>query len=303
MDRRGQARRLKAHGADRTAIDAGELARVLRTPCRTTADLPSALNRWEDLAQALAGQTPVIFLDYDGTLTPIVERPEQAVLSEAMADTLTHLADRCTVTVISGRDLKDVRNRVGIDSIYYAGSHGFEIAGPRRKRIKTEKGLDALPILDTAEDRLRNMLKDISGAEVERKRFSIAVHYRRVADDKTAAVQQAVDDVLASHSGLRQGHGKKVIELQPDVDWDKGKAVERLLEILSLDTAEAVLPIYIGDDVTDEDAFQALRGHGIGIVVHTGDPKPTHARYRLADPFRVRQFLGRLVEALEKGSR
>jgi alpha,alpha-trehalase len=198
--------------------------------------------------------------------------------------------------------LKDVRKRVGLDSIYYAGSHGFEISGPRQQRIETEKGRDALPELDAAEDRLRKMLETISGTEVERKRFSIAVHYRRVADDEIDAVEKTVDEVLGEHGGLRKGRGKKVFELQPDVDWDKGKAVRRLLEILSPDTAEAVLPIYIGDDVTDEDAFQALAGDGLGIVVHAGDPKPTRARYVLADPSRVRRFLENLAAAMEKGS-
>jgi alpha,alpha-trehalase len=301
LDRLGRAPQLRARGADRVAADGKELQRILIPGRQSTDDLPSALGRWTDMARRLSGKKPVVFLDYDGTLTPIVDRPEQAVLSPEMGATLARLAGRCTVAVISGRDLKDVKSRVGLESLYYAGSHGFDIAGPQQERIQNEKGLEALPKLDSAEGRLRGMLRGVDGAEVERKKFSIAVHYRRVAAGEQGAVEGAVDAVVREHGGLRKGTGKKVFEVQPDIAWDKGKALGWLLETLGLQDSPGVLPIYIGDDVTDEDAFKVLAAKGIGIVVHAGDAKRTHARYVLADPSQVGRFLEKLVSALEAG--
>nr|NIP73230.1 trehalose-phosphatase [Gammaproteobacteria bacterium]NIR30345.1 trehalose-phosphatase [Gammaproteobacteria bacterium]NIR98189.1 trehalose-phosphatase [Gammaproteobacteria bacterium]NIT63856.1 trehalose-phosphatase [Gammaproteobacteria bacterium]NIV20860.1 trehalose-phosphatase [Gammaproteobacteria bacterium] len=97
--------------------------------------LPSALERLDEIAERMRDKRPCLFLDYDGTLTPIVARPELAVLSEALRDTLRRLARRAMVAVISGRDLQDVRERVGLSELYYAGSHGFDIAGPAGRRI------------------------------------------------------------------------------------------------------------------------------------------------------------------------
>ena len=156
-----------------------------------------------------------------------------------------------------------------------------------------EKGSEALPALNEAEDELRSLLNDIQGALVERKKYSVAVHYRRVASGQVEMVENKVDDVLQRHSGLRKGHGKKVFELQPDVEWDKGRAVLWLMERLGL-SPEKVRPVYIGDDVTDEDAFRALPEQGTGIVVHGGEERLSYARYGLIDPEEVQTFLHRL---------
>jgi alpha,alpha-trehalase len=230
------------------------------------------------------------FLDYDGTLTPIVERPEQADLSPEMRAILKNLAGRHTLAIVSGRGLKDVQGRVALEGLYYAGSHGFEIDGPGQDRIRNEKGSEALPALNAAENELRKLLTDIQGALVERKKYSVAVHYRRVASGQVEIVENKVDDVLQRHSGLRKGHGKKVFELQPDVEWDKGHAVLWLMEKLGLN-GETVRPIYIGDDVTDEDAFRVLQERGTGIVVHGGEERSSYARYGLVDPQEVLKFL------------
>jgi len=215
------------------------------------------------ILEAAGKRRLAIFLDYDGTLTPIVERPEDAVLAEETRAVLRRLAQRHTVAIVSGRDLKDVRARVGIDALHYAGSHGFDIAGPGGSRVH-EAARAAEPRLAAAADELVRDTATLPGVQVERKRFAIAVHYRRARDADRDAVQAAVDRALAHHAGLRKTGGKKVFELRPDVDWDKGRAVLWLLRALDL---EAALPVYIGDDDTDEDAFRALGGRGIGIVV------------------------------------
>lgn len=301
VDRSGRNPELTDHGADLVVRDLADIDFAALPRHRRTSDLPSALDRAGAIARWLTAGQPAIFLDYDGTLTPIVSRPEQADLSAAMRDVLKALARHCTVAVVSGRGLEDVRRRVNLDHLVYAGSHGFEIDGPDRDRLRNEMGADALPALEAAEIQLRRKLTEIEGAQLERKKFSIAVHYRNAAPEAAEAVAALVDDVLADHGDLRKGHGKKVFELQPDVAWDKGEAVRWLVSRLELDP-EHVRPLYIGDDVTDEDAFRALQGRGRGIVVHGGESRATYADFGLDGPEDVRRFLDKLTAAMEGGA-
>jgi trehalose-phosphatase len=258
------------------------------------ASLPSALDRIEEIRQETEKKEVALFLDYDGTLTPIVDSPDQAVLSDQMRDTVRKLAQLCTVAVISGRDLQDVRSMVGIEDIFYAGSHGFDIEGPRGREAQFQQGKEFLPALDKAEEMLSGNLEEIKGALLERKKFSIAVHYRKVKEEEAERVEAVVDRVLEQFPRLRKSYGKKVYELQPKIDWHKGRALLWVLDALDLNKPE-VLPLYIGDDTTDEDAFIAIRDRGIGIVVME-KPRATEARYSLKNPEEVGQFL----EALQK---
>jgi trehalose-phosphatase len=255
--------------------------------------IPSALEHVEEIA-GTGDRSPAVFLDYDGTLTPIVSHPEKALLSDSMRETLQALATRTSVAILSGRDLDDVRQRVNIVAIVYAGSHGFDIAGPRglRKEVATE----FLPKLDMVEKELGKKLAGVPGAHLERKRFSIAAHYRNVKESDVPKLERAMSDVAARHPELRTSAGKKVYELQPNIEWDKGRALMWLLESLRLDQQE-MFPIYIGDDLTDEDAFRAVHHRGAGIVV-SEEPRPTAASYSLKDPKEVERFLRKLVATL-----
>ena len=252
--------------------------------------IPSAL----DHVQKIAGRSDqlAVFLDYDGTLTAIVSDPKKALLSDSMRETLRALVMRASVAVLSGRDLDDVRKRVAIDTIVYAGSHGFDIAGPRG--LRKQEATKFLPALDAAEQELREKLAGIAGALIERKRFSIAAHYRKVNESDFPKLERAVSEVAARHRELRRMEGKKVYELLPDVDWDKGKALLWLLATLHSGRPKA-RPIYIGDDRTDEDAFRALGQCGVGILV-SEQPRSTAARYALKNPVEVERFLRELIE-------
>ena len=251
--------------------------------------IPSALEHVQDIAGG--NRQLAIFLDYDGTLTPIVSHPEKALLSDSMRQALQSLVMQAPVAILSGRDLDDIRQRVNIGAIVYAGSHGFDIAGPRG--LRKEMAMEFLLRLDMVEQELGKQLAGIAGARVERKRFSIAAHYRNVNENDVSKVERAVGEVAARHRELRKMDGKKVYELLPDIDWDKGKAVLWLLETPGLERAK-IRPIYIGDDRTDEDAFRALGQRGAGILV-SEQPRSTAARYALKNPAEVERFLRELT--------
>jgi len=297
VDRAGHGSALVGAGADVVVSDLGEVRLEATTrsenPAPRIRDLPSVFERRDEIAALLKGRRPAVFLDYDGTLTPIVDDPARALLPEEARRALGQLAATCPVAVISGRDLDDVRALVGLPDLWYAGSHGFDIAGPGGERH--QRNPELVPVIDVAEIELRAAVTSIDGAWVERKRFAVAVHYRQVEPARIGNVQEAVKRVAQAHPELRMTGGKKVFELRPAVPWDKGKALEFLLEVLEL-ISEDVLPVYIGDDETDEDAFRVARHRGLAIVVRGEDDKrTTAAQYTMSDPDEVRRFLEELV--------
>lgn len=276
--------------ADASIFDAFGVVFAATSRPGTAAVLPSALVHVDTIAQA--GRPTALFLDFDGTLTGITGTPQEASMSDAVRDTVAAIASRgVPVAVVSGRDLDNLQARVGLSTLYYAGSHGFDIAGPEGLRYEHPEGLAQLPALDAAERFLREQLGDLTGALVERKRFALAAHYRLVAPARVQRVEEAVTAALAMFKGLRASRGKKVIELLPAVEWHKGRAMLWLLERM----APGAWPVYVGDDQTDEDAFALLRDHGTGIAVQE-HPSPTAARFRLAGPHEVALFLDQLAE-------
>lgn len=288
IDRRGPK---AAPSAGRSTNKGCELV-IQQTPV-PSAEMPSALERFDAFAAALDGRRPAVFLDYDGTLTPIVGRPDLAVLEEPMRSAIRRLAMVCPVAVVSGRDLDDVAGMVGLPELVYAGSHGFDIRGPG---LRTQVGLEYLTELQRAEMDLRARLSQVPGLLVERKRFAIAIHTRQVIPSIKAEVAAIVRSVAGELTQLRLTGGKEILELRPALEWDKGKAVLALLDSLRLAGPETV-PVYIGDDETDEDAFRVLGGVGLGIrVTETRDA--TAADWCLHDPAEVGVFLTRLADWL-----
>jgi len=298
VDRTGLGEDLKKNGAHVVVTDLSVIKVDNRSSSKTDS-LTSALKDFEQLALRVKNKKIAVFLDYDGTLTPIVDDPDKAFLPKDMKTVLEQLAKLLPVAVISGRDRADVQNLVGIENIYYAGSHGFDIAGPDKKETNPGNMEDYLAELDQADKKLKEKIEDIEGAWVERKKFAIALHYRKVEEKNIDQVIQAVEEIARTHPKLRQSGGKKIFELRPDIDWHKGKALMWLLEKLDLDKPD-VLPIYLGDDVTDEDAFDTLRNRGIGVVV-MDSPQKTKARYRLRNPEEVRLFLNKIIST-QKGN-
>lgn len=224
-----------------------------------------------------------VFLDFDGTLTPIVADPDAPRLSLSMRARVTRLAERVPVAIVSGRDRADVAARVDIEGLVVAGSHGLDIEGRGQARVHPEAERQRVR-LDEVEARLRERLAGVDGVVLERKRFSLAVHHRQVAEAERAAVCAIVEEEAA---GLAIVLGKRVQDLVLDVAWDKGRAVRWIHDELFGGRGVAV---YLGDDRTDEHAFAALEDDGVGVLV--GDHgAPTRARWSLPDVAAVERFL------------
>ena len=295
VDRTGDADDLLRSGADVVVPDL--VAVSVRDSYQRISALADALKSYSEIAPLAETRNPVVLLDFDGTLSEIVSDPGAATLIPGADVVLESLAARCPVAVISGRSLDDIRGRVGVPGIWYAGSHGFELEAPDGSNHQNEGGVEAIRVLEIARSELCDRLGDVNGLLIEDKRFSVAVHYRNVDDDQVDDIVAAVR-IIGQRHHLRVTGGRKVIELRPDVDWGKGKTLEWILE--GIDGADLLLPIYIGDDLTDEDAFDAVRHKGIGIAVRnveSGDRRSA-ARFALDDPDAVIAFLTRLTDQL-----
>jgi len=252
-------------------------------------------DHWKEIEKSLTSNI-LLLLDYDGTLTPIVERPELAVLSEDMKDLIERVSNRYDIGIISGRSLADIKNLVKVEGIYYAGNHGFEVSGPNLKLAKPEAEQAKLSILKLC-DELKARLGHISGAIVENKGLTASVHYRLVSAEKFKELSKIFEGIVGPYlesGAIKITQGKKVFEIRPNVDWDKGKAVLWIMDAIRL--PENVLPIYVGDDRTDEDAFLALKDRdGVTILVSERVRK-SNAKYFLKDVGDVREFLERLLD-------
>jgi trehalose 6-phosphate phosphatase len=265
--------------------------------------LEHLLSAWSEVAKQLRGASHVLLLlDYDGTLTPIVQRPELADLPQGVKQLLEALARqrRLTLAIISGRALVDVKEKVGIGDIFYAGNHGLEIEGPGISFVSPLAEEFKL-VLRRLYHQLSQALGAIKGVLVEDKGLTLSVHYRQVADDRGKEVRDVFERITgdtAVSGKIRLTSGKKVYEIRPAVAWDKGKVVKIMMEKCGGGEQKGgLLPVYIGDDLTDEDAFRAIEDYkgGISVFVGGGD-SPSSARYFLGSPDEVARFLSLLLE-------
>lgn len=279
------------HDCSAADVLVGDLADInVRSGDKHISELPNALSSYGQLVGITGARDPMAFLDYDGTLSAIVSEPDAAVLVDGAAEALQLLAAQCPVAILSGRDLADIRARVDIPGIWYAGSHGFELTGPDGVRHENEAAAAFVPTLARAAAELGRTLAQVPGVHVEHKRYAVAVHYRQVAPESVGAIVSATS-ALAHREGLRVTGGRMLVELRPDIDWDKGTTLAWIGE--RIDPADARIPLYIGDDLTDEDAFDAVRFGGISIVVgHDEDgDRRTAAHFRLSGPNQVQELL------------
>jgi trehalose 6-phosphate phosphatase len=297
QDRAGDRDALRCFGADTVVADPGEI--TVRTGDRRMSQLPDALQAL-GLAAGLTARRPAVFFDFDGTLSDIVDDPDSARPVAGAVEALQKLAAQCPVAVLSGRDLADVTKRLGLPGIWYAGSHGFELTAPDGTHHQNDAAAAAIPVLERAAAELRDRLGSIPGVRVEHKRFGVAVHYRNASRDRVGEVAAAVR-AAGRRDGLRVTTGREVIELRPNVDWDKGKTLRWVIDHLrEAQSGGPLMPIYVGDDITDEDAFDAVRQDGIPILVrHNEDgDRATAALFVLDSPAKVGEFTDRLARQL-----
>ncbi|MDD4866345.1 MAG: trehalose-phosphatase [Mycobacterium sp.] len=290
IDPTGSADDLARNGADVVVADLADVA--VRTGDKRISELPNALMSYGQLIGITSARESMLFLDYDGTLSPLVADPGAATLVDGAAEALDLVAAACPVAVLSGRDLADIRTRVGTPGLWYAGSHGFELAGPDGTYHQNEAAAAYMPVLEQAAAELCDTLAQIPGVRVEHRRFAVAVHYREVAPGRVGEIVAATHR-LGQRAGLRVTSGRMLVELRPDIDWDKGTALTWIRD--RVEATGSLMPIYIGDDLTDEDAFDTVRFDGVGIVVRhdeDGDRK-TAASFTLQTPDQVREFLQR----------
>jgi trehalose 6-phosphate phosphatase len=232
----------------------------------------------------------LLCLSYDGTLTRFAASPEGAALSPQMDRVLQSLAghEGVTLAIFSGRDRNDLQGRVNLSGVIYVGNHGLEISGPGQLFVEPDAAArtEALQALAT---RLTTQFEAIEGVGVDFKGLTISVHYRHLPPERWEAVRRIVHATLAGASyPFVLTTGEKVFEIRPRVDWNKGSAVTWILEQLSKQDKPDTLPIYVGDDPTDEDAFAALPQ---GITVKARGAGETAAQYTLEGPAEVRKFL------------
>ena len=242
----------------------------------------------------------LLMMDYDGTLSPIVSDPDQAWLPTAVRTDLRALADCSEVRlcIISGRDLGDLRRRVGVPAAIYAGCHGLEVNGPDLafSHPEAEAQRDSLRAIGLT---LRQRAPAVAGMRVEAKRLGVAVHYRDVAPEQRRLVEIELARALqpAGHR-LKLFHGSQVIEVLPQVGWNKGQCALWIREALTGADARPLLTLYMGDDWSDEHAFEALAGQAITIRV--GGTPATRAHYHLGDVAAAQAFVATLA-ALVRG--
>lgn len=234
----------------------------------------------------------LLLLDYDGTLTPIVGTPKGAVLSDSMRQLLGELTQhkKIDVCIVSGRSLEDIKNLVNIHGIIYVGNHGFEAAGIRYE-VPGLNPLKLRPFIKEICHEIAERLRDINGVLIDEKGLTASVHYRQVSEEEIDAVKEKVEEVINSYSEVKLTEGRKVLEIRPSVDWDKGRIAALIVGTFSEKyPKENILPIYIGDDATDEDAFEALKEKGVTILVSVRR-KPTSASYYIRNQGEVIKFL------------
>ncbi len=259
------------------------------------------LPHWDAISTRIRQARHILLLiDYDGTLTPIVEKPESADLSPEVKECLQRLAVIPSVAlgIISGRTLTDLAERVGIKGIIYVGNHGLEIQGPGISFVNPV-ARQASSLMHSLYRDIGDAIADVKGARIDNKELTLTLHYRQV--DK--AQVDELNDIFYKivNSPLYSGQisivpDKKAYELKPLVDWDKGKAIEFIA--LKLNYECKPLMLFLGDDVTDYNGFRQVNNNG-GVSIFVGDiDVKTPATYFLYSPEEVYRFLGVLEDII-----
>jgi len=255
-------------------------------------------DKWDKLKKTLVNKHIILFVDYDGTLTPIVDSPDKAVMSDEARDLLKALSTkpRCQVGVISGRALGNLKKMVGLKDLIYVGNHGLEIDAPKIK-FKTQLTPEMVSIIRNIKDKLSMKLSGINGIAVEDKFVTVSIHYRLAGRAGYLSAKKIIEETASpfiASGKIKVRAGKKVLEIIPETHWNKGEIVEWILARETRVLGTPPLPIYLGDDTSDEDAFGVLKDKGLTVFV--GRKKTSKAKYYLRNPKEVLIFLREILE-------
>ncbi|MBP9698730.1 MAG: trehalose-phosphatase [Elusimicrobia bacterium] len=248
-----------------------------------------------DLQRRFSNRRVFLFVDFDGTLAPLVSQPHQARAGGPVMRAIATLAalPRARVAVMSGRPLSFIRARFRAPGLYYGGNHGLEMRGPGVV-FRHEVAAALRPTIRALSVQAKKTFSGFAGVLIENKGLSMSIHYRRTPLSLRRRLHRALAVFRLRTSTLpaRWRRGKAVWEVLPRVDWDKGRALKELLRR----TGPAV-PVAVGDDITDEDMFRAVGPHGVGVRV--GKSGSSRANYYISRQGDVAKFLSRLVEVLQ----
>ncbi len=252
---------------------------------------------WEKLKKRISGPARILLcLDFDGTITPIKPRPKEAKLSKNIRLLLNKISKNGTffVGIVSGRSLKDIKEKVGLKNLFFAGNHGLEIAC-KGKRFIYPQAKRFIPAISQIARSLKRGLAPFSEATLEQKHLSLSLHYRLVKGGKLRRLEKLFFQITKPYLTARKIKltcGKKVWEVRPPIEWGKGRAVLWLLRRLK---SKNILSIYIGDDLTDEDAFRTVNKIG-GISILVGRRKGSSAKYYLKGTKDTEKFLAEIEQ-------
>ena len=252
-------------------------------------------DRWPKIKRAITNaQGLLLMLDFDGTLSPIAPTPAKATLPATVKTQLKHAAKLMPVAIISGRPLANLKQKVRLQNLIYAGSHGLEWQiGKQTSRLAAAKRVGKP--LGAIKPSLQKLIRAYPGSLLENKTFGFAIHYRGLTAIKAAKFQQSAEQILRTATKTRNFRilsGKKILELQPNLNWHKGKVAKTILRRLQHKTKQKRLPIYVGDDVTDEDAFRELTS---GLTIRVGQAASSRAKYFIKNPAQIALLLRRLT--------
>jgi trehalose-phosphatase len=242
-------------------------------------------DNWRQISARLrAAGTVALFLDFDGTLARLRMRPDEVLLNDSTRRALARLArnPRVHVWLISGRRLADVRRRTRVPGVRYLGLHGWE------GRAATPLNPETQRLLERAMRKLARHIEQMPGIRIEDKGPAFTVHHRGAPELQVGRARASVDEVMASlDSSLRVLEGHNIWEILPAAIGDKGTAVQHELNLFG----RPGLPVYVGDDISDEAAFAALP---YGVTIRVGRPSVTRAKFQLRNTNEVRRFLEKL---------
>lgn len=236
----------------------------------------------------------LIMLDFDGTLSPIALTPSRAILPEGIKSALLKCSKFFPIVVISGRPLKDIKMKIGLKNLIYAGNHGLE--WQIKKKINYwPVPKETIKLLLDIKQKFQKIEQKYSGVLLEDKYFSLAIHYRQLDSIFISNFKRDANKIIGSlnnSSILQVLRGKKVIELRPNLDWNKGKFALFIHQYFQNKLKLKLVPVYMGDDKTDEDVFNLFDK---GITARVGQNKTSYAKYYLRDAAQVKLFLNWLL--------